>query len=148
MAQRHLRQVIKICKPHGALPLVETHATWSTSGQLKELLHEFDPADVGVLWDVEHPYRSGESAGDTAQALRRFIRHVHFKDSSHAAGKSTPRLLGEGDLPLRDFVRALRAIDYDGWICLETEKRWHGETAPNPDASIPHFAQFMRSVAS
>ena len=147
MARRHLRQVLKICKPHGTMPLVETHATWSSSGQLKELLHEFDPADVGVLWDVEHPYRSGESPGDTAESLRRFIRHVHLKDSSCTNGKSTPRLLGQGDLPLGDFIKALRAIAYDGWICLETEKRWHGETAPDPDESIPHFATFMRANA-
>jgi sugar phosphate isomerase/epimerase len=146
MAGRHLRQVIKICKPHGVIPLVETHDAWSTSAQLKELLHEFDPADAAVLWDVEHPYRHGESPGDTAESLRKYIRHVHFKDSTLTDGKPTPKLLGEGDLPLADFIKALKAIHYDGWLCLETEKRWHMQTAPDPDQSIPHFAAYMRSL--
>jgi sugar phosphate isomerase/epimerase len=146
MAERHLRQVIKICRTHGTMPLVETHATWATAGQLKELLHEFDPGEVGVLWDVEHPCRSGEAPGETAEALRRFVRHVHMKDSSWSDGKSTPRLLGEGDLPLGDFVRALRGMGYEGWVCLETEKRWHPEVAPDPDESIPHFASYMRAI--
>jgi sugar phosphate isomerase/epimerase len=146
MAQRHLRQVIKICKSHGVAPLVETHDAWSTSARMKELLHEFDSAEVGVLWDVEHPYRNGESPGDTAELLRRYVRHVHFKDSTRADGKSTPRLLGEGELPLGDFVRALSAIEYEGWICLETEKRWHAQAAPEPEVSIPQFARFMRGM--
>jgi sugar phosphate isomerase/epimerase len=147
MARRHLRQVIKICKPQGAIPLVETHDAWSTSARVRELLHEFDPAEVGALWDVEHPYRNGEAPGDTAESLRRYIRHVHFKDSTRTDGKSTPRLLGEGELPLADFVRAWRAIGYHGCICLETEKRWHAQTAPEPEISIPQFANFMRSIA-
>jgi len=158
MATRHLRQVVKICRGNGGgaggqgggqggcMPLIETHDDWTTSDQVLELIHEFSPDEVGVLWDTEHTYRRGEAPLDTATRLRRFIRHTHFKDSVRKENnKNSPRLMGEGDLPLASFVEALRSIDYDGWACLEAEKRWHAET-PEPEQSIPHFATFMRKL--
>lgn len=146
-ARRHLRQVSKIFRTHGTLPVLETHDDWSTSAAVRELLHGFDPAEAGVLWDVEHTCRAGEAPGETAEALRRYVRHVHFKDSVRRDGAYVPKLLGEGDLPLADAIRALRAIGYDGWVCLETEKRWHPDVAPAPEVSLPHFGRFMRAVA-
>ena len=56
---------------------------------------------------------------------------------------NVPCLLGEGQLPLLQCLQALVRIGYDGWFCLETEKRWHAE-APDPEQSIPQFAQFMK----
>ncbi len=150
MAQRHLRQIIKICKVHGVIPLLETHDAFATAQTVKQLLHEFDPAEVGVLWDVEHTHRRGEAPGDTAEALGKLIRHIHIKDSvvdpSAAELKNLPRLLGEGDLPLKDIFRAINAMGYEGWLCLETEKRWHPETSPGPEESMPRFAEYLRDA--
>jgi len=146
MAERHLRQVIKICRNFDCTPILETHDDWSTSAQVLELLHEQDPRDVGVLWDIEHSFRHGESPIDTVTALRRFLRHVHFKDSrAGEAGKRIPTLLGEGELPLRECVHALRETGYDGWVCLEAEKRWHPQETPEPEVTIPQFVVFMRT---
>jgi len=142
-AQRHLRQVVKICKPHGCLPLLETHDDWTTSSAVLELIHEFEPTDLGVIWDLEHPWRAGESPADTAEALRRFIRHVHVKDTTYPGGQRRGMLLGEGLVPLGECAAALRRIEYDGWYCLETEKRWDS-AAPEPQDSFPQFAEFMR----
>ena len=144
LAQRHLRQVVKVCAAQGCCPVVETHDDWSTSNSVMQLVDGFEPGEVGILWDVEHPFRRGESARETADALRPFLRHIHIKDSIRREGKSLPRLLGEGELPLKDLLAAMRAVDYDGWICLETEKRWHPQEAPEPEASVPQFVRFMK----
>lgn len=148
LAQRHLRQIVKICQTHHCRPILETHDDWATSPRVLELIHDLTPEEVGVLWDIEHPYRRGESPIDTARQLSRFIRNVHVKDSLMVEGKAMPKLLGEGDLPLRDAVAALREIGYDGWLTLETEKRWHPQTAPEPEISVPQFAQYMRSIGA
>jgi hypothetical protein len=38
----------------------------------------------------------------------------------------------------------LRDNGFDGWITLETEKRWHAD-GPEPDQSIPQFMQWVKS---
>jgi sugar phosphate isomerase/epimerase len=146
MAQRHLRQLIKLCKPFNCQIVVETHDDWSTSSDILELLHEFDPGEAGVLWDIEHPFHHGESPADTAAGMHRFVKHVHVKDSVEKEGKLVPRLLGEGTLPLHDFFNALDAMKYDGWVCLECEKRWHPQEAPEPEVSLPQFVNYLRGM--
>jgi sugar phosphate isomerase/epimerase len=143
MAQRHLRQVIKICKPHGCQPVLETHDDWATGPRVLELIHEFDPSEVAVLWDLEHPARQGESPADTARQLRKFIRHIHVKDTVMVDGKRHPVLMGAGVVPLVDCAATLSDIGFDGWYCLEVEKRWDPE-APEPEESVPAFAKYMR----
>lgn len=143
LARRRLGQLAKMCAAHHCQVLIETHDDWATSREVRELLSDFAPTQIGVLWDVEHPYRRGEHPSDTA-SLTPYIRHVHIKDSVRESGPSIPRLLGEGELPLEDVMNALRRINYDGWICLETEKRWHPQDAPDPEQSLPQFAAWMR----
>jgi len=144
LARRHLRQLVKVCAPHRCVVLVETHDEWSTSAQMMELLNGFALEEAGALWDVEHPFRRGEAARDTAAGLGRYARHIHFKDAVQRGASSIPRLLGEGDLPLREFVSAIRESGYDGWICLESEKRWHPQEAPEPEESLPQFVRWMK----
>lgn len=146
LARRHLRQLAKICTSHGCKVLLETHDDWSTSREVLQVVGEFLPEEVGVLWDVEQTTRHREAPDETVRALRPFIQHVHIKDSVNVEGKNIPRLLGAGDLPLNDVVRALRRIEYQGWICLETEKRWHPQEAPEPEESFPQFVHFMKET--
>lgn len=148
LAQRRLRQLAKMTRPANVVLLVETHDHWITIDQINELLADTDPEEVGVLWDTEHTWRKGESPAQTVQAHGKRLRHVHVKDSTSAPSgekKSVPKLLGEGELPIADFVRALDEARYDGWYCLETEKRWH-QAAPDPELSVPQFARFMRGL--
>jgi sugar phosphate isomerase/epimerase len=147
LARRHLRQAMKAARVFGCRIAVETHDDWSTSDTLLPLLESFDPADVAVLWDIEHSARRGQSPADTAAALKPWIAHAHIKDSTLADGRRTPTLLGQGELPLAEFLAALKQIDYTGWLALETEKRWNDE-APDPEQSLPDFMQYMRKHSS
>ena len=144
LAQRHLRQLEKLSSPHCCRLLLETHDAWATSEQVMELLEDMPSDEAGVLWDIEHPCRRGETPYETATTLRDYLLHVHLKDSLQQNGKNIPQLLGQGDLPLDDVITALRSIHYDRWICLETEKRWHPDLAPDPEDSLPQFVRYMR----
>lgn len=144
LARRHLRQLVKICQPHDCQIVLETHDDWATSAEILPLLDGFSPDEVGVLWDIEHPFRKGEGPEDTAHKLRDYIKHTHFKDSERIDNRNLPRLIGEGNLPIEPTLSALRSIHYTGWYSLETEKRWRSE-APEPEQSIPQFVQYMKS---
>jgi sugar phosphate isomerase/epimerase len=142
LARRHLSELSQITAAHDCQILLETHDNWSTSDEVLPLVSDFAPDEVGVLWDIEHPYRKGELPETTASKLGKYIRHVHVKDSKPTGERAVPTLLGEGDLPLDAAITALRNNGYTGWYALETEKRWRAE-APDPEQSIPQFVEFM-----
>jgi len=144
---RHLKQLSKVVAGSECQVLLETHDDWRISDQVLSLVGEFSPDEVGVLWDVEHPYRRGEQPAETAERLQKYIRHVQVKDSVLGEHRPSPKLLGQGDLPLVETLNQLKRIGYTGWYALETEKRWAAE-APEPEVSVPQFAEFMRQHLS
>jgi len=144
LARRHLRQIIKIAAVNDCLPVLETHDDWATSDEVLEIIADFSPEEVGVLWDIEHPFRKGEPPARTAERLADYVRHVHIKDSNRIDGKNIPTLLGDGELAIDENIAALKSIHYNGWYSLETEKRWRSE-APEPEVSLPQFVEFMRA---
>ena len=145
LGERHLRQISKICRTHGCKVALETHDAWRTSDEVLELVHALTPDEVGVLWDIEHPIHGGEEVERTVQRLHRYICHVHIKDCVVEEGRRVSKLLGQGVVPIRECVQALRDTGYDGWWSLETEKRWDAQ-APEPEQSIPQFVRYMRSL--
>lgn len=143
LARRHLKQLVKMSRGTSCV-LLEMHDAWSVAAEVLELLDGFDPAQAAVLWDIEHPFYRGESPAQTVAALGECLRHVHIKDSiRRAGGRPLPTLLGKGELPVAECIKCLRETGYGGWLCLETEKRWESD-APDPQESLPQFAEFVR----
>ena len=143
LGNRHLRQVVKICAAAGCKAVIEAHDEWARSEDILRLVGDLHPDEVGVLWDLEHPWRQGEKPLETAQRLGKYTQHIHIKDTRLVDGKHRQQLLGQGELPLPEMLAALKTTGYDGWICLEAEKRWDPESA-EPTVSIPHFARYMK----
>ena len=102
---------------------------------------------ASALWDLLHPFRVGEPTAVTLERLRGRISHVHIKDGRPPADGSARwdlTLLGEGLVPTRDILAALRAGGYDGWIAVEWEKQWHPYLA-EPEVALPQFAERLRA---
>ena len=98
------------------------------------LLRRVESPSFAALWDVHHPYRVGESPEDVVRALGSRIRLVHIKDARRRGDDWQLVPLGEGEVPVRESLAALRAAGYDGWLTVEWEKRWHPELAEPEDA--------------
>lgn len=76
----------------------------------------FDPANM-LLYDMGDPIRAVEVLGPD-------IRSVHVKDAKRPAvpgawGEEVP--LGQGEVDIRQFVRALKAVGYTGPLVVERE---------------------------
>jgi fatty-acyl-CoA synthase len=105
---------------------------------------------VSALWDSHHPYRVGESVDEVVQALDGHIAHVHVKDARRL--DSDPYgwqlvLLGEGEVPVREQLQALRQQGYQGYVSVEWEKKWHPEI-PDPEVALPqHIALLKQWIA-
>ncbi len=127
----------------GVTLLIETNGVYSDTSRLASVLAAIGHDSVGALWDMHHPYRfAGESPETTIQNLGAFIKYTHIKDSEVINGDVCYRIMGEGDLPIDDFMSALRSINYEGYVSLEWLKQYSPELS---DAGIvfPHYANFM-----
>lgn len=67
----------------------------------------------GVLADLYHLAVNGEDVDAAIAARGAEFTHVQIAD---APGRGAP---GTGSLPLARWLRSLRAVGYDGWVCLE-----------------------------
>lgn len=132
----------------GVTVLVETNGVYAESARLKRLIESVNSPAVAVLWDVHHPVRFfGETIHETYANLSPYIRYVHLKDSVLVDGQLRYRLLGQGDLPVREALEALSFNGFDGFVSLEWVKRWSRELE---DAAIvfPHFAHTLKEFIS
>ena len=120
--------------------LIETVGAYADTAVLADTLRRFADDSLGALWDVYYPYmEKGESAETTIRNLGAYVRHVHMKD---ADAKGEYRPVGEGKMPIDEFMNALRSINYDGFISAEWDPDWMDEIG---DAAIifPHFYTYM-----
>jgi len=140
---RALKDVAPLAEAMGVTLLVETNGVYADTARLRELLVRVESDNVAALWDMHHPYRfAGETPETTVQNLGVYIKHIHIKDSVMVDGKVQYRIMGEGDLPIDAMIRALRSVNYEGYISLE----WVKNTAPDLQSAgivFPHFANYM-----
>ncbi len=73
---------------------------------------------IGACVDTGHALRSGEAPHEVIEQLADRVHCVHLKDWKVGHDET---VIGEGDLDLEKTVAALRAINFDGFICMEYE---------------------------
>jgi len=120
--------------------LIKTSGIYADTARLRRLLDECACDELGVLWDVHHPYRDfGESGDTTIKNLGAYICHVHLRDSDDTGAYN---LIGEGTMPIDDFMRALSSVNYDGFISLEWKPEWL-EDVQDMEVIFPYFVNYM-----
>jgi len=126
--------------PDGVHLNMENHAnSMSTnSEETMKLVEAVNDPGVGVLYDPTNLYLYGEP--DFRQAFERqkkSIGHVHVKDFRlFPGGNFCPVLMGEGDVPWRQLVSWLAAVDYRHYLSMEYEVRWHPGMLPNAPMAL------------
>lgn len=132
-----LRSVAELGAPHGIRFYLEPVA-WTPLGTLAGAVEAIDAAasdNVGLVLDFWHLWQAGTTPDDIARLDRRVISGVDFADSLGPAGKPTPEQRsrrvwpGDGEIPLREWVAAVRATGFDGWWDNELYSPLHWEWA-------------------
>ena len=130
----------------GIKVLIETNGIYADSDELAKLMAKLKSSNTGVLWDVHHPYRFfGEAAEKTYNTLKDHICFVHLKDSRMENGKVRYKMMGYGDVPVRDALLLLKKNGYGGYVSLEWVKRWNMDLE-DPGIVFSHFINWVRSV--
>ena len=141
-----LKEIAQYAQPKNVSVLVETNGYFANSTRLAKLVDSTGEENVGVLWDIHHPYRYfGETPKFTVETLGDFIRLVHVKDSKIEDGRLKYTMMGYGDLPVKECVEQLKAIGYDGYYSLEWLKRWD-YSLEEPGLAFASYVSYMRGL--
>ena len=94
----------------GVTLLFSTTGSYSDTSKVIELINMFGCGSVGASWDIaETFFTARETAEKTIQTLGAYICNVHIGDRSD--GRSV--LTGDGELPVDEFLFALRSLNYE-----------------------------------
>ncbi|MDA3800529.1 MAG: sugar phosphate isomerase/epimerase [Kiritimatiellae bacterium] len=149
-ALKNMNLLLEATKDSDVIFAIETHDEWVDTSTIKDFLEKMDNERVKAVWDVNHPYRGGESPEKTYENIGKWVVYTHWKDSRY--NQDTPRkydlcLPGEGDLPLKRFYELLELSGYEGWQTLEWEKKWNPEI-DEPEIAFPAFVKLMKEISS
>ena len=140
MLRANMDRLLPVAEELGVCLLIKTSGIFADTARLRAFLESYASDYTGALWDMHHPYRDfGESADTTIKNLGTYVKHVHLRDSDD---KDTYNLIGEGNLPVADMMRALSSINYDGFISLEWKPEWM-EDLQDREVIFPHFVNYM-----
>ncbi len=131
----------------------ETHDLWIKAQDCRLLLDRISNPAFGALWDIGHtPRVGGETPQETLAALGDRVGYTHVKDAAYEPGHPLAMqdgwryvFPGQGQLPLAEAVRLLKASGYDGWLVFEHEKRWHPILA-EPEEAFPAFTRWVAGL--
>ena len=142
---KNLAALEAVCQKLDVCLLIKTSGIYADTGRLRTMLESFASDYMGALWDMHHPYRDfNESADTTIKNLGTYVKHVHLRDSDD---KDTYNLIGEGNMPVADMIRALGSINYDGFVSLEWKPEWMDELQDR-EIIFPHFVNYMSRFGS
>lgn len=127
--------------------LIETNGVFADSKKLLSLIEKVGSHNTGVLWDIHHPFRfMNEPVEDTYNRLKEYIMFVHVKDSKVVDGKVKYKMMGYGDVPVKEAIKLLLDNNYEGYVSLEWVKRWYIDLE-EPGVVFSHYVNYMRSIA-
>ncbi|MBQ7487946.1 MAG: AMP-binding protein, partial [Clostridia bacterium] len=135
--------------PRGLTLLVDTEGAYADTARLRDLLNYFsDDERLAASWNMHETCVTGCEDGETSITnLGAYVRHVHLHDFRRTEHRAVPELIGEGELPLKELMNALRSVNYDGFISLEWDPRWMRDL-DDPEIILTHFANYLSTFAS
>jgi sugar phosphate isomerase/epimerase len=132
-----IRAVADLGAQHGIACYLEPIA-WTPMASLAlavEAINAAERDNVGLVLDFWHLWQSGTSPDEVARLDRRIVSGVDVADSLGPPGEASPdqrsRCVwpGDGAIPLRDWVDAVRSTGFDGWWDNELYSSLHWEAA-------------------
>ena len=138
-AENTLKQIlapaVAAAEENGVFILLETSGVLADTKKVLEVVSIFESASIHVCWNIRETFfTAGEEADTTIQNLGAYISYVRIGD--RLEGKDV--LLGDGELPVADFMNALKSLNYEGYLCVD----WNEEIT-SPDIVLTHFISYL-----
>ena len=134
-----LSRAIKLAEEADIQILFETAGYLAETENVIDIINFFSSAVIGASWNMRETYfKAGESAETTIKSLGAYIKYARMGDMKD--GRTV--LIGEGELPVTNFINALSSLNFDGYICVA----WN-EEVNDADIVLTHFANYIGSLA-
>ena len=128
---------------NGVTLLMETAGLFAKTEKLRALLDSFASDYLASLWNFSAAYfEGGESPEQIIKNLGAYVRHVHINDAKRVENEIEYCLLGEGELPIKEMMLALRSVNYDGFLSLVWNPAWC-EELDDMEIIFSQFVGFM-----
>jgi fatty-acyl-CoA synthase len=142
----NLLEIAAYADDKGVMPLIETNGFFAKTKALGAVFKDMNGANAGILYDIHHPYRFfGEEPAYTIDNIGPYIKHVHIKDSVQSGRTISYKMVGEGDLPVKETVSLLEQASYKGHYSLEWIKRWD-LSLEEPGIAFAQYKEFMDDI--
>ena len=144
---RLIEAVLHEAEAQGVTILLETSGVFAKTEVLRDILEQFASDRLAALWEVAEAYLVGGDDPETVvRNLGAYIRHVHFSDITRAKNGCTHVLMGEGEIPFSDVMRALRSVNYDGFLSLVWDPAWCPEL-DDMEIVLAQFEGYMKQFS-
>ncbi len=135
-----LTPAISLASSSGVSILIETIGELVNTEKILEVINFFGSATIKVCWNIRETYfTAGETADKTIQTLGAYISYVKIGDRKD--GKDV--IIGDGELPVKDFTNALRSLNYDGFVSV-----MESEDVTSSDIVLTHFISYLSSESN
>ncbi len=119
--------------------LFETVGYLSSTENVLDIINYFSSSAIGASWNVRETYfKAGESAETTIKNLGAYVKYARLGDM--ADGRSV--LIGEGELPVDNFLNALSSLNFDGYVSV----LWNDDIN-DADIVLTHFKNYVANLS-
>ena len=115
-----IKPVAEHAEKEGVLLLVEPEPGLliETADQFLEFMQHMQSPAVGMNFDIGHSYCVSDDPATTIPRVAKYIRHFHLEDIA-ATRVHHHMVPGEGAIDFASCLRAIEAMNYDGWVTIE-----------------------------
>ena len=132
-----LLPIINYAETNNVTILIETTGPFVNTEKVLDVINYFSTATLGVCWNIRETFFvSKETADATIQTLGAYIGYVRLGDKK--GDKNV--IIGDGELPVIDFVNALNSLNYDGYVSV-----MQSDDVNNADILLTHFKSYLNT---
>src|SRR5439155_402554 len=128
---------------HEVIIAVENALSFRNAKEMWSIVDRLNHPSIGVAWDLFNAAMVGEAPAYSVPTLNSKIVYTQVKDAKFGALGATYVKIGEGEVQVRNFLRRLRGIGYEGYVTVEWEKAWLANLA-EPEEILPDAIAKLR----
>lgn len=134
-----IRRICEIAEKKGVILTLETLQPYEsnlvvTLGDVEQMLKDVNSDALKVCLDVVAMEVQGETVQQWCTAFGDKIQFIHYADTCHY-------VLGDGKLPVKEYLHTLEQNNYDGIVDLEINDSIYWE---DPHTSVMRSVEYLR----